>query len=527
MKALIVLVTSLMLLVWSECIHAQVTAIAILDTESLRKGVVRITAAPPGQSQKIGTGFIVRLEKDLAYIVTAAHVVSGDAQPRVQFFPQEDVSVQATVRHSEGDDEVTGLALLVVRGKDNLPSGLTVLTLASTSSLSGNEEILVIGHPRGAGDWAILKGSVASRKGRYMTIDANIDEGNSGGPIIHSGEVVGLVGGVTRYGRGVTAGSVREYLEGHGIDTRTAPPSAVARVQPTPSIPIKPEKSEPAFDREITGKDGAPMVLIPEGKFRMGSPDGERDKDEHPQHNVALSAFYLDKSEVTNRLFQQFVQQANHRTTAEQEGKAFDYSDKGKWEEVRGAHWRKPEGGETVFDSNREEHPVVSVSWEDAQAYCSWAGKRLPTEAEFEYATRAAGTETKYWWGNGNPGSRRVANIADESARRQYSGWPIMTGYDDGSIRTAPVGSFEPNPFGLHDMTGNVWEWTDDWYDEQYYVSSSTKNPSGPSGGTKKVFRGGSWTNKPADVRSARRRSATPTESYVSIGFRCAQDRLK
>ena len=282
----------------------------------------------------------------------------------------------------------------------------------------------------------------------------------------------------------------------------------------------------PATKNEITGKDGAPMVLIPAGEFRMGSPDGEREKDEYPQHNMALSAFYLDKSEVTNRLFQQFVQQTNHRTTAEQEGKAFEYSDNGKWEKVRGAHWRKPEGGETVFDSHREEHPVVSVSWEDAQAYCSWAEKRLPMEAEFEYATRA-GTETKYWWGNGNPGSRQVANVGDESLKRQYSDWPIMAGYDDGSVRTAPVGSFEPNPFGLHDMTGNVWEWTDDWYDEQYYVSSSTKNPSGPSGGTKKVFRGGSWTNKPADVRSARRRSATPTESYVSIGFRCAQDRLK
>lgn len=236
---------------------------------------------PTWSKSKIGTGFIVRLEKDLVYIMTAAHVVSGDAQPRVQFFPQVDVSVQATVRHSEGDDAVTGLALLVVRGKNNLPSGLTVLTLASTSSLTGNEEILVIGHPRGAGDWAILKGGIASRQGRYITVDANIDEGNSGGPIIHSGEVVGLVGGVTRYGRGVTAGSVRECLERHGIDTRTAPPAAVAKVQPTPSIPIKPEKSGPAFEREITGKDGAPMVLIPVGQFWMGSPDGEGDKDEH------------------------------------------------------------------------------------------------------------------------------------------------------------------------------------------------------------------------------------------------------
>jgi formylglycine-generating enzyme required for sulfatase activity len=521
----IVLVTSLVLLLWSECTHAQ---IAILDTEYLRKGVVRITAAPPGQNQKVGTGFIVQLEKDLVYIVTAAHVVEGDSQPKVQFFTQEDVSVQATVRHSEGDDEVTGLALLVVRGKDNLPSGLTVLTLASASRLSGNEEIVVIGHPRGAGDWAILKGGIASRQGRYMTIDANIDEGNSGGPIIHSGEVVGLIGGVTRYGRGVTAGSVREYLEGHGIDTRAAPPEAVARVQPIPSIPIKPEKSHPAFDREITGKDGAPMVLIPAGEFWMGSPDGEGDNDEHPRHKVALSAFYLAKYEVTNQRFEQFAQQTSYRTTAEQEGKAWAITAIGKPEEVSGAHWRKPEGGATVFDSNREEHPVVSVSWEDAQAYCRWAGKRLPTEAEFEYATRA-GAETKYWWGNGNPGSRRVANIGDESLKRQYSDWPlpIMTGYDDGSVRTAPVGSFEANPFGLYDMTGNVWEWTSDRYDKQYYGNSPRKDPMGQSNGDFRVLRGGSWTNSPDEVRSANRTRHSPTYRFGPFGFRCAQDSSK
>jgi formylglycine-generating enzyme required for sulfatase activity len=262
--------------------------------------------------------------------------------------------------------------------------------------------------------------------------------------------------------------------------------------------------------REIAGKDGAPMVLVPAGEFMMGSPDGEGDKDEHPRHKVALSAFYLDKYEVTNRFFQQFAQQTSYRTTAEQEGKAWALTAAGKPEEVSGAHWRKPEGGVTVFDSNREEHPVVSVSWEDAQAYCRWAGKRLATEAEFEYATRA-GTETKYWWGNGNPGSRRVANIGDESAKRQYSDWIIMTGYDDGYVRTAPVGSFEANPFGLHDMTGNVWEWTADWYDEQYYGSRPPKNPKGPSKGDYKVFRGGSWNAVPGLVRSALRLRMLPS----------------
>ncbi len=281
-------------------------------------------------------------------------------------------------------------------------------------------------------------------------------------------------------------------------------------------------------DREITGKDGAPMVLIPAGEFWMGSPDGEGENDEHPRHKVALSAFYLDKYEVTNRFFQQFAQQTSYRTTAEQEGKAWAFTAKGKPEELSGAHWRKPEGGETVFDSNREEHPVVSVSWEDAHAYCRWAGKRLPTEAEFEYATRA-GTETKYWWGNGNPGSRRVANIGDESLNRQYSDWPlpIMTGYDDGSVRTAPVGSFEANPFGLYDMTGNVWEWTSDRYDKQYYGNSPRKDPMGQSNGDFRVLRGGSWTNAPDDVRSANRIRHSPTYRFGPFGFRCAQDRPK
>lgn len=275
--------------------------------------------------------------------------------------------------------------------------------------------------------------------------------------------------------------------------------------------------------KNITGQDGAPMVLIPAGEFMMGSPDGEGDKDEHPQHRVGLSAFYLDKYEVTNRRFEQFVSGMSYQTTAEQEGKAWALTATGKYEEVNGAYWKKPEGSETVSASNRDDHPVVSVSWIDAQAYCRWAGKRLPTEAEFEYATRA-GTETKYWWGNGNPGSRQVANIADESATRQYSGWSIMTGYDDGYVRTAPVGSFEANPFGLHDMTGNVWEWTADWYEETYYSKGAGRNPTGPANGEYRVLRGGSWGVGPSLVRSADRSGSAPAGRGGRVGFRCAQD---
>jgi formylglycine-generating enzyme len=339
-------------------------------------------------------------------------------------------------------------------------------------------------------------------------------------------EVRRLAKSVNRYQR-------PDYFDGFDSEERFCFPGCAAKTNkdtagPTENLVVS---VRPATKNEITGKDGAPMVLIPDGEFLMGSPDSEGENDEHPRHKVALSAFYLDKYEVTNRFFQQFTQQTSYRTTAEREGKAWALpatAATGKPEEVSGAHWRNPEGGETVLDSNREEHPVVLVSWEDAQAYCRWAGKRLPTEAEFEYATRA-GTETKYWWGNGNPGSRRVANIGDESLKRLYSDWPlpIMTGYDDGSVRTAPVGSFEANPFGLHDMTGNVWEWTSDRYDKQYYGNSPRKDPKGQSNGDFRVLRGGSWVNAPDEVRSANRTRHPPTYRLGPFGFRCAQDNPK
>lgn len=255
----------------------------------------------------------------------------------------------------------------------------------------------------------------------------------------------------------------------------------------------------------------------------MGSTEG--DADEKPVHRVALDAFYLDKYEVTNKLFQKFARETGYETTAEKEGKAWAYVQDDKWTEVSGANWRKPEGGETVFVSNRDEHPVVSVSWYDAEAYCRWAGKRLPTEAEFEYANRG-GTQTTYWWGDGNPGSRRVANIADRTTKQRFPGrpWPIMEGYDDGYARTAPVGSFEPNPFGLYDTTGNVWEWTADWYGKDYYERSPQRNPTGPSSSESRVLRGGSWFSVPSFVRSAYRSWVRPSSRYADHGFRCAQD---
>jgi len=292
--------------------------------------------------------------------------------------------------------------------------------------------------------------------------------------------------------------------------------------------------------REITGKDGAPMVLIPAGSFWMGSTEDEvarmvdectragRDKEETcrgwlkpelPRHQVTLDAFYVDVYEVTNRLFEKFVNATGHQTTAEREGTAMAFVEQKGWQEVSGASWRQPEGGTTVMASSRREHPVVSVSWNDADAYCRWAGKRLPTEAEWEYAARA-GTQTRTWWGNGHPGSRRVANIADEAAKRILGNY--LTGYDDGYARTAPVGSYEANPWGVQDSIGNVLEWTADWIGG--YSGGQERNPRGPSNGQYRVIRGGSWYNDAWFVRSAARVWYFPSLRSDNLGFRCAQD---
>jgi len=324
-------------------------------------------------------------------------------------------------------------------------------------------------------------------------------------------------------------------LQKQMAEMQTKPPA------PPPVVAKAPAFSAPQrMESEITGQDGASMVLIREGSFWMGSTpsDVERVVEEcvqngekldqcqvHqlelPRHRVALDKFYLDRYEVTNRLFEKFVQATGLQTTAERKGTARVYV-KGKgWEPVNGASWRQPEGEATVFVSNRREHPVVAVSWEDANTYCRHYGRRLPTEAEWEYAARA-GTSTRYWWGNGNPGSRRVANIADESAKQ--FGTTIITGYNDGYARTAPVGFYDANSWGLHDMIGNVSEWTADWYGKDYYQKSPYRDPKGLSSGTHKMFRGGSWINQLRNVRSAKREGYPPSTRGDLLGFRCAQD---
>lgn len=182
-----------------------------------RASVVKVTAKVEGK-RKTGTGFLVRVEPEAAYILTAAHVVEGDNQPEVEFFTRRNVSVRAQTARIEGGDP-RGLALLIVHGKANLPAGIAALPLATGGALGGGEPVTVIGFPQGGGPWAVVRATVTAREGRDLTLDGSIEEGNSGGPVLDAGSVVGVITTVQgRFARAVPASLARLVLEGWGVD---------------------------------------------------------------------------------------------------------------------------------------------------------------------------------------------------------------------------------------------------------------------------------------------------------------------
>jgi formylglycine-generating enzyme required for sulfatase activity len=453
------------------------------DLDALKAGVVKITANPSGGSRQIGTGFIVSIQREVVYVVTAAHVVAGDQYPFVEFFGTRGKKVNAEVQEgSELGDEERGLALLTVREMGNLPEDLTILGLSQdVVQVKSGEPMAVIGLPRAAGDWAVIHGHMVSRRGRDLKFDVRIDQGASGGPVMHNKQVVGLVQSISTYAQGNSADSIRVFLQGFGIT-----PPAFPTVHTFPSgLGIS---SRGVLPNSITGKDGASMVLVLSGEFMMGSPAGEGDVDpnEQPQHLVILHDYYIDQYEVTVEQYARFLNATGI---------------------IPPRYWEQgnlPQHGQK---------PVVGIHWEDAHRYCQWVGKRLPTEAEWEKAAR--GTDNwPYPWGTAEPESN-LANFGQSESEQFYAD------------RLTPVGKYEQgkSPYGAYDMAGNVWEWVADWYSEEYYQESPKKNPKGPSDGDRKVLRGGSWDNGARNIRSANRsRKGFPTRRQETIGVRCAKD---
>ncbi|MFC6155468.1 formylglycine-generating enzyme family protein [Kribbella jiaozuonensis] len=296
--------------------------------------------------------------------------------------------------------------------------------------------------------------------------------------------------------------------------------------------PSRGEASSPPPGPAGCGDHGIEQVVLEGGSFAMGNTNGDENvgDGETPVHTVELSPYSIDATSVTNADFARFVDATGYRTEAEIFGYSAVFhlalaaepeelmgpaSGTPWWAGVRGADWRHPGGSRSDLDG-LDEHPVVHVSWNDAVAYCKWAGRRLPTEAEWEYASRGGLDGARYPWGD--------ELIDDEWRCNIWQGdFPRANTEEDGFLTTAPARTFEPNGYGLWQMVGNIWEWCGDWFGPRYYKFSPTENPHGPSLGAARVIRGGSYLCHDSycnRYRNAARSSNTPESSMGNAGFR-------
>jgi sulfatase modifying factor 1 len=278
------------------------------------------------------------------------------------------------------------------------------------------------------------------------------------------------------------------------------------------------------------------MVLLEGGEFLMGNagPSAYLGDGEGPLRRVRIDPFSIDRHALSNAEFAAFVDETGYVTEVERFGWSFVFAGllpddfpptRGVakapwWRQAEGADWRRPEGPQSSLDG-RMDHPVVHVSWNDAQAYCEWAGKRLPSEAEWEYAARGGLEGRVFPWGDElEPGGEHRMNVWQGAFPRENT-------CADGFYGTCPVGAYPPNGYGLHNMTGNVWEWCADWYSPDFHTRDRRTNPQGPRLGTHRSTRGGSYLCHHSYCRRYRvaaRNSLEPESSTGNTGFRCVSD---
>lgn len=505
------------------------------------------TPLPPERPS--GSGAIVHSD---GYILTAYHVVAGAR--RIVVVTSGEVRAPALIISSDQEHD---LALLKI---DTV--GLSEAALGYAGSVRLDQEVITIGFPFGLRDVSVTRGRIAAMrtKGvrRVFQVDAAINPGNSGGPVFNRrGEIIGILttkfshpSGIIPEGmsfavplsyatpllanipefdfatigkgrREAKAGDkngdlIRELAritvrietvrgdspapaatasasgqakaEEAGALSRSprvstvpparepAPPSAKEN---EPSAPIQQTEIQRLKQRGVVGPED--MLLVPEGEFLMGADDGL--PDTRPVHRVHLSAYWIDKYEVTN---------ASYRRCVEAGG------------------CQPPKNRGPFEDQARDQYPVTSVTWMQARSYCQWAGQRLPTEAEWEKAARGVDGR-RYAWGN----SQDPILNRDKNGENQLNhGEP------------QPVGSFQEgaSPYGVLDMTGNVWEWVKDWYAEDFYAVAPTHDPQGPPRGSFRVLRGGDWGQSPLELQTSYRGWDEMTYWGPTLGFRCVTD---
>jgi sulfatase modifying factor 1 len=321
--------------------------------------------------------------------------------------------------------------------------------------------------------------------------------------------------------------------------------SDIARTHPccVPSkqraVQLEVSRKASAERERATAGSTAEMIKLDGGAFLMGteSDEGFPADGEGPVREVTLDAFYMDRYPVSNQQFAEFVRHTGYKTESERFGWSFvfhkhippdaydrlvDRTAPGVtwWCKVNGAEWSRPEGPESSV-GGREHYPVVHISWNDAAEFAKWAGKRLPTEAEWEYAARGGLEQKTYPWGDElTPDGRHLCNI--------WQGvFPDLDTAEDGYAGAAPVDAYPPNGYGFYTITGNVWEWSSDWFDPRFHITGTRLNPVGPAQGATKVMKGGSYLCHKSycnRYRVAARTSNTADSATTNIGFRCARD---
>ena len=463
--------------------------------EDYKRSVVRITAS----DGTIGSGFVVEVSPEAVFLVSVSHILEkGDATPKVEFEIAPRKSYDGVILDTQ--DGGDGLALLRVSAP--FPGGLAAFPPAQDAPAIA-QSIQVVGFPHSQGNrFSVLPGSVASRVGSNIGIAAPVGDGNSGGPVLSNGGVVGIV---TRGGGGLgtatLASIVKIYLEGNGVDWGSGDR------QPPPREVVAAPKPGALKDNST---DGLKYVWVPPGTFEMGCSPGDNDclNDERPRHAVTISkGFWLGQTEVTVGAYRRFAEKTGGKMPAEPNVLG----------RVLNAGW------------GDEDQPIVNVTWDEASTYCEWAGGRLPTEAEWEYTARAGTSLVRYrdlkaiaWYGDnsGNPlDSTHTWDVRAGWDNKKY--WEILK---ENGNRIQRVALKQANSSGLYDALGNVWEWSSDWYGEEYYSESPSTDPGGPDSGTMRVLRGGSWYDIPRDLRTSNRGWVQPVGRFNIIGFRCGRE---